>query len=156
MKQVAPKFFAQNRKAGYDYEILEKFEGGLVLTGAETKSVRTGGAKLDGAHLAVTRGELWLLSSHIRPYSKAGRSDGYDPERSRKVLVHAREVEYLAGKTLEKGLTLVPFSLYPAARRIKLSFALCRGRKAHDKREKIKSRDLDRQLHRVMRGEDVE
>jgi len=156
MKQEAPKFFAENRKAGYDYLILEKYQGGLALTGGEVKSIREGGARLDGAYLTITRGELWLLGAHIKPYSKAGKAQIGDAERSRKVLVHKKELLNLAGKTALKGLTLVPFSLYPAGHQIKLSFALCRGRKAHDKREKLKTRDLDRQVRRVMRGEDVE
>lgn len=156
MKQVAPKNFTENRKARHDYESLEKYQAGLVLTGGETKSIREGGAKLEGSHLVLHGGELWLLGTHIKPYSKAGRIEGYDPTRSRKVLIHKKELRYLAGKIQEKGLTLVPFSLYASGRQIKLSFGLCRGRKAHDKREHIKSRELDRQAHRVMRGEDVE
>jgi len=156
MNKNAPKFFAENRKAGYEYETLEKFQGGLALNGGEVKSVREGGAKLNGAYLAISRGELWLLGAHIKPYSKAGKALAGDAERSRKVLVHKKELLYLAGKTSVKGLTLVPFSLYPAGHRIKLSFGLCRGRKAPDKREKLKERDLNRQVRRVMRGEDVE
>src|SRR5579862_2837243 len=136
-KTDALKSFAENRKARHEYEVLEHFEGGLVLTGQEVKSIREGGAKLDGAHLVVSHGELWLMGGHIKPYSKASRLEEYDPSRNRKVLVHKKELAYLAGKTQEKGLTLIPFSLYPSRHQIKLSFALCRGRKAHDKRDKI-------------------
>jgi SsrA-binding protein len=120
------------------------------LNGQEVKSIRDGGAKLDGAHLAVWRGELWLIGANIRPYAQAASIIGYDPARNRKVLVHRKELLNLAGKTQEKGLTLVPFSLYPSGRQIKLSFGLCRGRKAHDKREKLKERDLDRDIRRNM------
>jgi SsrA-binding protein len=148
--------FSENRKARYEYETLETFEGGLVLNGNEVKAIRSGGAKIEGAHLVVTRGELWLLGMHVRPYAKAPADRQGDPYRSRKVLVHKKELLYLAGKTQEKGLTLVPFSLYPARHQVKLSFGLCRGRKAHDKREKLKSRDLDRELHRVLRGRDTD
>ena len=141
--------YTENRKARHTYEILEKYEGGLALTGQETKSVREGGAKLDGGHLKVFQGELWLLGAHIRPYSRAGRPEGYDPEARRKVLVRKRELLNLALKTQVKGLTLVPFALYPRGRQIKLSCGLCRGRKAHDKREKLKTRDLDREERQV-------
>ncbi len=149
MKPPGQTRFTENRRARYDYETLEKYEGGLVLTGREVKSIREGGARLDGAHLTVSRGELWLMGAYIRPYSKAGRPDSYDPARSRKVLVHKKELAYLAGKTQQKGLTLVPFSLYPSGRQIKLSFGLCRGRKAHDKRERLKAKDLDRSMRLV-------
>ncbi len=137
--------FTENRKARYEYEILETFEAGLVLTGQETKSIREGGAKLDGAYVTVTAGEMWLLGAHLRPYSRSARTEFYAADRSRKILVHAKELLYLAGKTQQKGLTLVPLALYPRGRKIKLSFALCRGRKAHDKREKLKQRDLERE-----------
>lgn len=138
----------------HDYEILEKFEGGLVLDGNEVKSIREGGAKLLGAYLQLFQGELWLIGAHVSAYSKQGKTDGYDPTRRRKVLVHTKELNQLFGKTQQKGLTLVPFSLYPSGRRIKLSFALCRGKKAFDKREKLKERDLTRQTARFLRGQD--
>ncbi|HEU0051017.1 MAG TPA: SsrA-binding protein SmpB [Patescibacteria group bacterium] len=148
------KPYAENRKAMHDYEILEKFEGGLVLDGNEVKSIREGGAKLLGAYLQLFQGELWLIGAHVSAYSKQGKTDGYDPTRRRKVLVHTKELNQLFGKTQQKGLTLVPFSLYPSGRRIKLSFALCRGKKAFDKREKLKERDLTRQTARFLRGQD--
>jgi SsrA-binding protein len=146
--------YVENRKARHDYEILETHEGGLALTGAEVKSVREGGARLDGAHLKVFKGELWLFGAHLRPYSKAHRIEGYDPEAKRKVLIRKRELLNLALKTQAKGLTLVPLSFYPSGRRIKVSFALCRGKKAHDKREKLKERETMRQTHRFLRGHD--
>jgi SsrA-binding protein len=148
--------FAENRKARHEYETLQSYEGGLELTGQEVKSIREGGAKLDGGYVRIAKGELWLVGAHIRPYSKSSKNEAYEPDRDRKILVHAKELAYLAGKTQEKGLTLVPFSLYPRGRQIKLNFGLCRGRKAHDKREKLKSRDLDRDIRRHLRGEDVE
>lgn len=156
MKAEAPTRFAENRKARHDYDILETYEGGLELTGQEVKSIREGGAKLDTGYVTISRGELWLLGAHIRPYSKAGKLEGYDPDRSRRILVHHKELVSLMGKIQQKGLTLVPFTLYPRGRQIKLSFGLCRGRKAHDKREKLTSRDLDRSVQRHLRGEDVE
>ncbi len=148
--------FAENRKARYEYETLETYEGGLELTGQEVKAIREGGAKVDGAYVTIAAGELWLLGAHIRPYSKSAKGAAYESDRKRKILVHRKELAYLAGKTQEKGLTLVPFTLYPRGRQIKLSFGLCRGRKAHDKREKLKARDLDRDIRRHLRGEDVD
>lgn len=143
--------FADNRKARFDYETLESFDAGIVLTGQEVKSVRGGGANLTGSYLSLTGGELWIKGLRIAPYSKAGKLEGYDPTRPRKVLVRKRELASFAGKTRQKGLTLIPFSLYPRGRHIKLRFGLCRGRKAHDKKEKLKSRDIDRE---VRRGDD--
>lgn len=146
--------YTENRKARHEYEILEKFEAGLVLVGAEVKSVREGGAKLDGSYVKPLRGELWLVGARIAPYSKQSNREGYEPNQSRKLLVTKRELRSIIGKIQQKGLTLVPFSLYPSGRRIKLSFALCRGKKAHDKREKLKTRDVMRTTARFLRGRD--
>jgi SsrA-binding protein len=148
--------YAENRKAQHDYETLETYEGGLELLGHETKSVRNGGAKLAGAYLVFRKGELWLTGAAVSRYVKAGALEGYDPERDRKVLMRRTELESLHGKIQQKGLTLVPFSLYPRGRRIKLSFGLCRGRKTYDKREKLKKRDIDRETRRILRGRDEE
>lgn len=146
--------FAENKKARHDYAALETFEGGIALSGQETKSIREGNAKLQGAYLVIRAGEVWLLGCHIGPYSKAGVLEGYDPVATRKILLKRQEIAHLAGKIQEKGLTLVPFSLYPRGHRVKLSFGLCRGKKAYDKRETLKARDLDRSARRVLRGED--
>lgn len=143
------KPYAENRKALHDYKILEKFEGGLSLLGHEVKSIRTGGAKLQGSYLRLDRGELWLLGAHIAPYAKAGKLAAYDPKRDRKVLVTKKELHTLAGKGQQKGLTLVPLSLYPRGQHIKLSFGVARGRKMRDKREKIKKRDMEREIRQT-------
>ncbi len=148
------KSFAENRKARHEYEAIKTYEGGLVLAGAEAKSIRDGGAKLEGAYLKIFQGELWLLGVRIARYAKQSPTIPYDPEARRKVLVHRKELYDLQVKTQQKGLTLVPFSLYPSARRIKVSFALCRGRQTHDKREKLKERDVARQTARFLRGRD--
>lgn len=140
--------FAENRKARYDYETLETFEAGIVLTGQEVKSVRNGGANFTGAHVGFENGELWLKSARISPYAKASKLETYDPSHPRKILIRKAELQSLAGKLQQKGLTLIPFSLYPRGRHIKLRFGLCRGRKAHDKKEKLKSRDIDRDIRR--------
>lgn len=148
--------YAENRKARHDYETLETYEGGLELFGHEVKSIRTGGAKLAGAYVSLKKGQLWLTGAHIGLYSKAGKIDGYEPERDRRILVHRKELENMGGKIQQKGLTFVPFSLYSRGRHIKLSFGLCRGRKSYDKREKLKGRDIDREVRRVLRGRDEE
>ncbi|MEI7741490.1 MAG: SsrA-binding protein SmpB [bacterium] len=137
---------AVNKRARLDHEILEKYEAGIVLTGAEVKSLRAGNAKLQGTYITVARGELWLIGAHIGKYVGAGAQEGYDPTRSKKLLVHKKEMLGLAGKIQQAGLTLVPLELYTAGRRIKLSFALARGKKLHDKREDLKRRDLDRDI----------
>ncbi|MBP7134190.1 SsrA-binding protein SmpB [Patescibacteria group bacterium] len=146
--------YAENRKARYEYDVLESFEGGLVLTGQEAKSIRAGHAKLQGAFLKLMGGELWLVGAHVSPYQKASQLDGYDPTHSRKVLVRGSELRYFAEKIQEKGLTLIPFSFYPKARRIKVAFGVCRGKKAHDKRETLKARDIARSTSRILRGQD--
>jgi SsrA-binding protein len=142
------KPYAENRKARHDYEFMETFEGGLVLDGSEVKSVREGGAKLEGSYIKLMRGELWLVGAQIRPYSKMGKREEYDPERRRKILVTTKELRKLTAKLEQKGLTLVPISFYPLRRRIKVSFALGRGKKAHDKRDSIKERDRMRHARR--------
>ena len=139
---------AYNKRAKFDYEILEKYEAGIVLSGAEVKALRAGNAKLQGSYLTVARGELSLIGAHIGKYSGAGAQEGYDPTRSRKLLVHRKELLFLAGKIQQTGLTLVPLELYTAGRRIKLSFALARGKKLYDKRASLKKRDLDREARR--------
>lgn len=139
---------ATNRKIGYDYEALEKFEAGLSLEGWEVKSVREGGAKLEGAHIVPHKGNLVLLGAHIAPYKKASKQTPVDPLRSRPLLLHTKEIRYLIGKTQEKGLTLVPYSIYTRGQRIKVEFWLARGKKTFEKREKIKQRDLDRDARR--------
>lgn len=139
---------ATNRKAHYDYEKLESFEAGLGLTGAEVKSVRDGGAKIDAGHIVLSHGRLWLIGANIAPYKKASSLLPHDPLRSRALLIHKKELRYLSGKLSEKGLTCIPISLYTRGNRIKAEFWLARGKKAYEKREKIKERDLGRQFRK--------
>lgn len=138
--------FAENRKIKHDYEILETFDGGLALLGHEVKSVRAGHANLTGSYLAFRNGELWTLGLKIPKYGKAGPLPGYDETRSRKVLLRKAELISLMGKIQQKGLTLVPISLYAHGRHVKLKFGLCRGKKTRDKREMLKKRDIEREL----------
>lgn len=145
--------FADNRKARYDYETLEEFDAGIVLSGQEVKSIREGNANLTGSYIIFDRGELWIKNLTIAPYSKSGVLEGYDPQKPRKILLRRKELQSLLGKIQQKGLTLIPISLYPHARRIKLKFGLCRGKKSHDKRESLKRRDIERDVRRHLADE---
>ncbi len=142
---------ASNDRARYDYELLEKLEAGLVLDGHEVKSAKTGHLKLKGAHVAFTRGEAMLVGAHIARYPKAGPLPDYDPERSRKLLLHKRQLERLRGKREEDGLTIIPLRAYMVSGRIKIEIAVARGKKQYEKRESIKKRDIDRQIRGALK-----
>jgi SsrA-binding protein len=142
---------ATNKKARFDYEILEKFEAGIILAGNEVKSVRTGLARLNGTFVTFHGNEAFLTNSHIPQFAKAMPDPGYNPEKSRKLLLKSKEINYLRGKTQERGLTVVPLSLYTKGRRIKLEIALVRGKKEFDKRETIKKRDSEREMRRMIK-----
>ncbi|MEY4723592.1 MAG: hypothetical protein RLZZ324_1105 [Candidatus Parcubacteria bacterium] len=137
-----------NKKATYDYQILEKFEAGLVLEGQEVKSIRGGHMRLNGAYVTIAHGGVFLIGSHVPRYPNAGPLPEYDPERVRKILLHKREYEKLVGKLKTKGLTLVPLQVYTSGSHIKLQFGLARGKKEFQKKETIKKRDLDRDVRR--------
>ena len=139
----------QNRKARHLYHILETVEAGLVLTGTEVKSLRAGKANLVDSYAMVDRGEVWLMNLHISPYEQ-GNQFNHEPKRKRKLLLHRRDIRRLIGKTREKGLTLVPISLYFKKGWAKVELALARGKKLHDKREDVAKRDADREMARAM------
>lgn len=139
---------AINKKARFEYEILDTLEAGLVLSGQETKSVRTGGAKLTGSYVTFHKDEPQLTNAHISKYRYAGTVQDYDPTQTRKLLLRSKEISYLRGKSQEKGLTIVPLSLYTKGRRIKVELGIARGKKLHDKRETLKRRDIDREARR--------
>ncbi len=142
---------AQNRKARHDYFILDAFECGIVLTGTEIKSVRAGNLNLKDSYASLEDGELWLLGMHISPYEK-GTYYNHEPERRRKLLLHRHELIRLRGKIREKGLTLVPLSVYiKDGRRAKVELALAQGKSAHDKRDAIADRDAKRDMARAVR-----
>ena len=141
---------ATNRQASYRYNLLDKWECGLVLTGTEVKSLREGKAQLKDGYAAVHNGEVWLHNVHSPPYGPATR-DNHEPERPRKLLMHRREIERLIGKTKEKGLTLVPTRLYFKDRHAKVEIALARGKDMVDKRQSIKERELKREMERSFR-----
>lgn len=150
---------AINKKASFDYEFLEEYEAGLVLLGHEVKSAKSGQASLKGAYVVMKGAtgrtslpEFHLLNARIAAYKQAGELPGYDPERSRKLLLTKNEIKRLLGKFQEKGLTLVPLRLYTKGSLIKLAFALGRGRKKFDKREVIKKREIKRDIQRTLKN----
>jgi SsrA-binding protein len=144
------KDIATNRQARFRYHFLETWEAGLVLTGTEVKSLREGKAQIKDGYATVRDGEVWLHNVHIPPYAPASR-DNHDPERSRKLLMHRREIERLIGKTREKGLTLVPTRLYFREGRAKVQIALAKGKDVGDKRQAIKDREMKREMERAIR-----
>ena len=151
MPEKANKTVAQNRKARHDYFIVDAFECGIVLTGTEIKSVRAGNLNLKDSYASLEAGELWLVGMHISPYEK-GMYYNHEPERRRKLLLHRHELLRLKGRVREKGLTLVPLSVYiKEGRRAKVELALARGRTAHDKRDAIADRDAKRDMARAVR-----
>jgi len=145
------KTLCTNRKARYDYHIEETYEVGIALLGSEVKSIRQGRANLRDSYAAVDRGELFLHNCHISPYEQAGQF-APDPLRPRKLLMHRAEIQRLIGKVEQKGLTLVPLSLYLKGPHVKVSLALARGKREYDRREDIKAREADREVARMSRG----
>lgn len=144
------KIVATNRKARYEYEILEKFEAGMVLQGTEVKSLRQGRASLGEGFATIEGNEAWIHNINIPEYAMGNRMN-HDPKRPRKLLLHRAEIRRLTGKTAEKGLTLIPLSLYFRRGKVKLEIGLCRGKKAYDKSEAIKRRDRERDLQQQMK-----
>jgi SsrA-binding protein len=150
-KREGGKLVAENRKARFNYEIEDKLEAGIVLTGSEVKSLRSGKANIADAYASDERGELYLINAHIAEYAQAGRLN-HEPKRPRKLLLHARERDRLLGAIQRQGMTVVPLKLYFNARGIaKLELGLAKGKKLHDKRETEKKRDWERQKGRLMR-----
>jgi SsrA-binding protein len=145
------KTLCANRKARYDYHIEETFEAGVVLLGSEVKSIRQGRANLRDGYAAFSGGELFLHNCHISPYEQASQYN-LDPLRPRKLLMRRAEIERLRGKVEQKGLTLVPLSLYLKGPHVKVNLALARGKKEYDRREDIKEREADREVARMSRG----
>ena len=142
---------ASNRKAGFDYEILETYEAGIQLAGHEVKSIRAGRVTIAGSFVIIRGEEAFLVGASISPYQVANTPSGYDPERTRKLLLHRKEIKELIGKTAQKGLTLVPLRIYTKNSRIKLAFALARRKKKYDKRETIRKREDERKINLALR-----
>jgi SsrA-binding protein len=144
------RLIAQNRRARFEYEVLDTLECGIVLVGSEVKSLRVGKMTLEDAYGRVKDGEVWLHGCEIPEYEKANRMN-HLPKRPRKLLLHRREVRKFANRALEQGLTLVPLKMYFKQGRAKLLMGLCKGKKLHDKRETVKKRDTQRDIERAMR-----
>jgi len=143
------KIVCRNKRARFDYKISEVYEAGLVLTGTEVKSLRQGRANLNDSYARVIDGEVWLLNSHISPYPFAHHGN-HEPERRRKLLLHKREIKKLYGRTQEKGMALVPLSLYFKEGKAKVELGLAEGKRAFDKRQVIKKRMADREMARAL------
>ena len=144
------KLIASNKKALHDYHVLQKLEAGLELTGTEVKALRDGKANLKDAYVIFKTGEAFLFGAHISPYSHGNR-ENHEPERTRKLLLHRREIEKLLVQTTEKGLTIVPLRLYFKGGRVKTEIAVVKGKKLHDKRETEKKREAEREAAQAMK-----
>ena len=142
------KIFSENRKAKFNYSILENFEAGIVLTGREVKSIREGKISLLGSYVVIRNEEIFLINTDISPYQPKNALSYYNPKRDRKLLLNKKEIKELIGKTKEKGLTLVPLKVYNKGAIIKIGLGLAKGKKTKDKRESIKKRDIERDIKR--------
>lgn len=149
-KDDTESLIADNRKAYFDYHILETFEAGIALLGTEVKGIREGQANLRDSYARLEKGEVWLFNVHINPYSHRGYVD-HDPKRKRRLLLHRHEIRKLIGKTVEKGLTLVPTKLYFKHGKVKVAIALAKGKQAHDKRETLRKRETDRETRAAVK-----
>jgi len=145
------KTLAANRRARHDYEILDRFEAGIVLQGTEVKSVRAGKVQLRDAYVSVRDGEAWLIGSHISPYTHGNRAN-HDPDRDRKLLLHRREIDKIFGRTTLQGLTCVPLGVHLKGNKVKVEIALARGKKLHDKREAERERIQRREAEDAAAG----
>ena len=150
MAPKGTKVVASNRRARHDYDILETFECGIVLTGSEVKSIRDGKIQLKDSFAHVQDGEVWLYGVHISPYAYAHGANAHDPDRSRKLLLHRAEIDELMGRTQQESLTLVPLSVYFNEGRAKVELGLAKGRRRYDKRQAIAKREADREAARAM------
>jgi SsrA-binding protein len=146
------RIVATNRRARHDYELLDTFECGMVLTGSEVKSLREGKAQIAEAYARLDEGELWLFQSHVPPWVFAVGFGSHDPDRKRKLLLHRHEIDRIADKVKTQPLTIVPLKMYFKDGRAKIEIALAKGRKQHDRREAIKERDANREIARSVRN----
>jgi SsrA-binding protein len=149
-RKVAPGDVASNRYAAHRYQLLDRLECGIALEGTEVKSLRSSGAQLKDGYAAVRDGELWLHGVHIPPYGPAAR-ENHDPERPRKLLLHRRELDRIAARAQERGLTLVPTRIYFSGPHAKVEIALARGKDLYDKREALRERETRRDIERAVR-----
>jgi SsrA-binding protein len=152
---MAEKTIVTNRRARREYSIEETYEAGLVLTGSEIKSVRAARVNLQDSYVTIREGEAWLLNCHIAPYEQASHQN-HEPKRERKLLLHRRQINQLAGKVQAKGYTIVPLRLYLKDNRAKVEIALAKGKKLYDKREALAKRQAERDIERALRRREVE
>ena len=150
-REQAQQFIAENRKARHDYHILETWEAGVALLGTEVKSIREGRINLRDSYARVENGEVWLMNVHISPYSHRGYAS-HEEMRQRKLLLHRTEIRKLLGKVAEKGLTLVPLDMHYKNGRVKVLLALAKGKQAHDKRDTIRQREVDRETRAAVKA----
>jgi SsrA-binding protein len=150
-REKAQRLIAENRKARHDYHVLETWEAGVALLGTEVKAIREGRVNLRDSYARVENGEVWLMNVHISPYSHRGYA-GHEEMRQRKLLLHQHEIRKMIGRTIEKGLTLVPLELYFKAGRVKVLLALAKGKQLHDKRETIRRREADRETRAAVKA----
>ena len=150
-RELAQSNIAENRKAYHDYHLLETFEAGVVLLGTEVKAIREGRVNLRDSFARINDGEVYLFNVNISPYSHRGYAD-HEPLRRRKLLLHKREIRKLIGKTVEKGMTLVPTRLYFKDGRVKVAVSLAKGKQDYDKRETIKKRESDRETRAAVKS----
>lgn len=144
------KVYSENKKGFYDYEILEKFEAGLVLFGQEVKSIKAGRINLSGSYVIFNKEEPCLIGTKVPPWQPKNAGADYNEQRERKLLLNKKEINYLMGKTKMKGFSLIPLKVYEKSGRIKLEFGLAKGKKKYDKKEKIKKRDIEREINREL------
>ena len=145
------KEIVRNKKAYFNYEILEKFTAGISLLGYEVKSIKSGRISLKGTYAVLKDEELFLVGANIPPYQPKNTPKDYNPERSRKLLLRKSEIKYLIGKTKQKGLTIIPLRVYDIRGKIKLELGLVKGKKKFDKRELIKKRETEREIRRILK-----
>jgi SsrA-binding protein len=145
------EIFTENKKAYFNYEIKEKFQAGIVLIGQEVKSIRLGRIGLTGSFVVFRNGELYLIGTKIPAYQPKNAGSNYNPERDRKLLLNKSEINYLIGKSNERGLTLIPIKVYTESNKIKLEFGVARGKKKYDKKESIKKREDQREIENELK-----
>jgi SsrA-binding protein len=150
-REKAQRIIADNRKAFHDYHVLDTWEAGVALLGTEVKAIREGRVNLRDSFARLDKGEVWLMNVHISPYSHTGYAH-HDERRQRKLLLHRHEIQKMAGQVNQKGLTLVPLQMYFKAGRIKVALALVKGKQAHDKRETIRRREVDRETRAAVKA----
>lgn len=145
------KILAENKKAYFNYQILEKFEAGIALIGQEVKSIKTRGTNLTGSYIIIRNEEVYWVGAKVPAYQPKNAPSDYEPERSRKLLLKKTEIKYLIGKSKQKGLTFIPLKLYTKNGKIKIEVGIARGKKKFDKRELIKKRDTEREIERALK-----